>query len=186
MREKHCNARMADYLTESILEKGQRMKKLIIINGAMGVGKSYTCKELNKRLMNSVWLDGDWCMMINPLNFTPEITKMFLDNCIYLLKNFLSNPTLDYVIYSWVFPREDMLNFIVKQVYDAGFEVKKISLICSNDKLNERMKTAGRDVYTIEKSLIYQEAIRLMDTIKIDTTELKEVDTIEEVLKIIL
>jgi hypothetical protein len=47
------------------------------------------------------------------------------------------------------------------------------------------MQTAGRDVYTIEKSLVYQYAIRLMDTIKIDTTELKEVDTLEEVLKII-
>jgi hypothetical protein len=48
------------------------------------------------------------------------------------------------------------------------------------------MKKAGRDVTTIEKSLIYQDAIRLMDTIKIDTTELKEVETIEEVLKVIL
>lgn len=162
------------------------MKKLIILNGAMGVGKSYTCKELNKRLMNSVWLDGDWCMMINPLNFTPEITKMFLDNCIYLLKNFLSNLTLDYVIYSWVFPREDMLNFVVKQVYDARFEVKKISLICSNNTLKERMKTAGRDECTIEKSLIYQDVIRLMDTIKIDTTELNEAETMKEVLKIMM
>jgi hypothetical protein len=162
------------------------VKKFIIINGAMGVGKSYTCKELNKRLMNSVWLDGDWCMMINPLNFTPEITKMFLDNCIHLLKNFLSSPTLDYVIFSWVFPREDLLNFIVKQVYNTNFEVKKISLICSNDKLIERMKTAGRDESTIEKSLIYQEVIKSMDTIKIDTTELKEVETIAEILRIML
>jgi broad-specificity NMP kinase len=161
------------------------MKKLIIINGAMGVGKSYTCKELNKRLLNSVWLDGDWCMMMNPLNFTTENTKMFLDNTIYLLRNFLSNLTLDYVIYSWVFPREDMLNYIVKEVYDTGFEMKKISLICSNDKLEERMIMAGRDSNTIEKSLIYQDAIRLMDTIKVDTTELKEDETMEKVLKII-
>lgn len=161
------------------------MKKFIIITGSMGVGKSHTCKALNKRLLNSVWLDGDWCMMINPLNFTAENTKMFLDNSIYLLKNFLSNPTLDYVIYSLVFPREDILNYIVKQVNDTSFEMEKISLICSNDKLRERMRMAGRDLNTIEKSLIYQDAIRLMDTIKIDTTELKEDETIEEVLKII-
>lgn len=161
------------------------MKKFIIITGSMGVGKSYTCKELNKRLMNSVWLDGDWCMMMNPWNFTAENTRMFLDNSIYLLKNFLSNPTFDYVIYSWVFPREDMLNYIVKQVHDTSSEMKRISLVCSNDKLKERMRMAGRDLNTIEKSLIYQDAIRLMDTIKIDTTELKEDETIEEVLKII-
>jgi hypothetical protein len=165
---------------------GQCVKQFIIINGAMGVGKSYTCKALNQRLMKSVWLDGDWCMMINPLNFTPEITKMFLDNCIHLLKNFLSDPTLDYVIFSWVFPGEDLLNFIVKQVYDVGFEVKKISLICANDQLTARMKTAGRDERTIERSLIYQKGIRLMDTIKIDTTEFNEAETIEAVLKVII
>ena len=48
------------------------------------------------------------------------------------------------------------------------------------------MKIAGRDESTIEKSLVYQNVIRLMDTIKIDTTELKEVETIEEVLKIMI
>jgi broad-specificity NMP kinase len=161
------------------------MKQLIIINGAMGVGKSYACKVLNKRLMNSVWLDGDWCMMMNPLNFTPENTKMFLDNCIYLLKNFLSNPTINYIFFSWVFPREDILNYIIKQVYDTRFEVIKISLICSDDQLITRMRTAGRDEITIEKSIVYQEVIRLMDTVKVDTTELEEAETIEEVLKII-
>lgn len=161
------------------------MKKFIIISGAMGVGKSCTCKALNKKLMNSVWLDGDWCMMMNPLDFNKENTMMFLDNTIYLLKSFLSNPTFDYVIYSWVFPREDMLNYIVKQVQDADFELKKISLMCSNDKLKERMSAGGRDMVTIEKSMIYQEALKLMDTIKVDTTELGELETVEEVLKII-
>jgi len=41
-------------------------KKLIIINGTMGVGKSTISKALYKNLENSVWLDGDWCWMMNP------------------------------------------------------------------------------------------------------------------------
>lgn len=36
------------------------MKKLIIINGTMGVGKSTVCKQLLKILAPGVWLDGDW------------------------------------------------------------------------------------------------------------------------------
>lgn len=165
---------------------GPNAKKFIIINGPMGVGKSYICKQLNHKLINSVWLDGDWCMMMNPWSLLAENIEMFLDNTIYLLKNFLSNPAFNYVIYSWLFPREDLLNFVIKQVHDGSHELIKISLLCSNDKLKERMRIAGRDPNSIEKSLVYQEAIRTMDTIKVDTTDLREEDAIEEVLKLIV
>ncbi|MGL4772778.1 MAG: AAA family ATPase, partial [Clostridium sp.] len=42
------------------------MKKLILINGTMGVGKSSTCQMLYKTIENSVWVDGDWCWMMHP------------------------------------------------------------------------------------------------------------------------
>ena len=48
------------------------MKKLIIINGTPGVGKTTICKALNQNVENSVWLDGDWCWMINPFKVTEE------------------------------------------------------------------------------------------------------------------
>jgi broad-specificity NMP kinase len=38
----------------------------------MGVGKTTTCKELSKKLQNSVWLDGDWCWMIDPFVVNEE------------------------------------------------------------------------------------------------------------------
>ena len=44
-------------------------KKLFIVNGAMGVGKTTTCKELSKKLQD---LDGDWCWMINPFVVNEE------------------------------------------------------------------------------------------------------------------
>lgn len=36
------------------------MKKLVIVNGTMGVGKSTIVSKLYKELEHSVWLDGDW------------------------------------------------------------------------------------------------------------------------------
>jgi broad-specificity NMP kinase len=162
------------------------LKKFIIINGAMGVGKTSICKELNKILINSVWLDGDWCMMMNPWDFTHEINKkIFLDNLNYLLNNFLSNSTFEYVLFSWVIPREDMINYIVKKLPENCFELKKITLLCANDKLKERMLEDGRDEATIKKSMIYQEAYRNMDTIKIDTTELSISETVNKILLVI-
>ena len=34
------------------------MKKLILVGGTMGVGKSSVCRALHQRLMPSVWLGG--------------------------------------------------------------------------------------------------------------------------------
>ena len=40
---------------------GDGMKRLYLIGGPMGVGKTTVCRELQKRLDRSVFLDGDWC-----------------------------------------------------------------------------------------------------------------------------
>ena len=37
------------------------MKKLILIGGTMGVGKTATSSLLKYQLDNCVFLDGDWC-----------------------------------------------------------------------------------------------------------------------------
>jgi broad-specificity NMP kinase len=157
------------------------MKKLIVINGAMGVGKTSLCKELIRRLPNSVRLDGDWCMMTHPWRITEANQKTFFDNLHYLLNGFLSNPTFEYVLFSWVIPREDLLNYIVKALRDNRFELVKITLPCADDPLKERMPKAGRDAATVEKSMLYQKAYQEMDTLKVDTTTLSLSETADEV-----
>ncbi|MEG1477069.1 MAG: AAA family ATPase, partial [Oscillospiraceae bacterium] len=42
------------------------MKTLIMISGTMGVGKTTTCRELQKILPRNVFLDGDWCWSMQP------------------------------------------------------------------------------------------------------------------------
>jgi broad-specificity NMP kinase len=166
--------------------KGDKiLKKLIVINGAMGVGKTSICKKLNKRLMNSAWLDGDWCMMMNPLNFTETNQKMFLDNIYHVLNNYLSNPAFEYILFSWVIPREDMIKYLIKKLSGNCFEIERVTLLCADNQLKERMLMAGRDEATIEKSMLYQEEFKKTDTIKVDTTELSVLETVSEVLKII-
>lgn len=161
------------------------MKKFIIINGAMGVGKTRICKELNKKLANSVWLDGDWCMMMNPWRITEANKDVFIDNITYLLNNFLSNPTFEYVIFSWVIPGEDLMNYLIKKLSSNCFEPVKITLLCEDSKLRDRMVMDGRDESTIEKSMVYQKAFSAFDTVKVDTTKLSVSETTDEVLRIV-
>ena len=37
------------------------MKRLYMIGGPMGVGKTAACRQLQQLLDRSVFLDGDWC-----------------------------------------------------------------------------------------------------------------------------
>ena len=92
--------------------------KLVIINGTMGVGKTAVCRELNKNLHNSVWLDGDWCWMMNPFIVNDENKKMVINNITYLLRSFLTNSSLEYIIFNWVIHVEGIFNDILQPLED--------------------------------------------------------------------
>jgi len=52
------------------------MKNLIIVGGTMGVGKTATCRELQKVLPRNVFLDGDWCWDMHAFAVTGETIAM--------------------------------------------------------------------------------------------------------------
>lgn len=85
------------------------MKKLIIVSGTMGVGKSATCRLLYKMAPRSVWLDGDWCWLMNPWDTCEENREMVMNNISVLLRSYLSNSTFDNVIFSWVLHRKEVI-----------------------------------------------------------------------------
>lgn len=74
--------------------------KLIIINGVMGVGKSVTSKALNQALSKSVWLDGDWCWMMDPFVVNDITKEMVIDNITYQLNNFINSKQFEHIIFN--------------------------------------------------------------------------------------
>lgn len=161
------------------------MKKLIIINGTMGIGKTTICKELYKKLNNSVWLDGDWCWMMNPFCITEENKRMVEDNITYLLKNFLNNSFFDYVIFNWIIHHEGIFNTILDKLEGYKFKLYKITLMCSKEELRQRMLRDNRDQQVIKKSIERLESYKNMDTIKIDTTDSTISEIVDKIIKII-
>ena len=61
------------------------MKKLYLIGGTMGVGKTATCQQLKSMLSNAVLLDGDWCWDADPFVVTDETKAMVMDNICHVL-----------------------------------------------------------------------------------------------------
>lgn len=163
-------------------------KKLIIINGTMGVGKTATSRELNKKLNNSVWLDGDWCWMMNPFTVNDENKNMVIKNITYLLRNFLINSSFEYVIFNWVIHYEDIFNLLLQPLSDLEFEIIKVTLLCSEETLKERIlndvKLNLRDGEELSTSLQRLELYKNMNTVKIDTTNISINETVDKIIKI--
>ena len=164
-------------------------KKLIIINGVMGVGKTTISKALYKKLYNSFWLDGDNCWMMNPFEVTDENKFMVLDNISYILNNFIKNSKSKYIIFNWVIHTEDIMKDILNKIDSSSVDVYKITLMCSKENLinriNKDIKLGLRYEDNIKRSLDRLELYNKMDTIKIDTSN-KSIEDIVDEIKVIL
>lgn len=161
------------------------MKKLIIINGTMGAGKTTVCGHLHKMLRPSVYLDGDWCWNINPWIITEESKSMVIDNITHLLKSFLKNSGFEYIIFCWVIHEEIIMDEIVNALADIEFELYKFSLICSEDALRLRLLRdieaglRGEDI--IERSVLRIPLYNKMATTKIDVSNISAAEAAESI-----
>lgn len=133
------------------------MKTLYLIGGAMGVGKTAVCKQLNLLLNNSVFLDGDWCWDANPFQVTDETKNMVVDNICYLLNNFIHCSAYQNIIFCWVMHQQDIIDTIIDKLDIRECAVNVITLVCDGNTLLQRLqKDIDEGVRTadiIERSL---------------------------------
>ena len=89
------------------------MKRLILIGGAMGAGKTAVSRELLRLLPEAVWLDGDWCWRMDPFRVSEARKRMALDNITHLLGNFLDDEGYENVIFCWVMDRREIVEAVL-------------------------------------------------------------------------
>jgi regulator of PEP synthase PpsR (kinase-PPPase family) len=126
---------------------------------------------------------------MNPFIVNQENKNMVEDNITYLLRNFLTNSSFDYVLFSWVIHSEEIFSQLLERLSDLRFRVVKISLISTEAALKERLlrdlKLNLRDEGTIETSLNRLQLYQSMNTNKIDTTNLSVAETADKIIGII-
>ena len=130
------------------------MKKIYIIGGTMGVGKTTVCQELNKTLANCVFLDGDWCWNAEPWIVNEETKKMVLANICFMLNQFIKCSAYENIVFCWVMHEKSIIDTILAGIDKTNCDVKVISLLCSEDTLRERLE---KDIHA---------GIRTIDVIK--------------------
>lgn len=136
------------------------MKKLIIVNGAAGSGKSAVCQRLYPMLERSVYLDGDWCWTMHPFVVNPENIAMVENNIAYLLRSFLGNTGYDYVLLSWGISQSEILQELLDALEGYGFTPQHFLLEVTAAELAARLRAQGREEEAIaaaqERLPLYQ------------------------------
>lgn len=164
------------------------MKKLYIIGGTMGVGKTTVGQQLKKDLPNSVFLDGDWCWDADPFQVTEETKTLVQDNICHMLNNFLQCSVYETVIFCWVMHEQEIIDSIIAKLKLDNCEVKCISLIADEDNLQRRLT---RDVQkgirkedVIDRSIARIPLYQKLDTVKVDTNNKTIAEIVAEIAQL--
>ena len=110
------------------------MKRLYMIGGPMGVGKTAACRQLQQLLDRSVFLDRDWCWDAHPFQVTEETREMVLENISFLLNSFLRCSAYDHVIFCWVLHRREIWEDLLRRLTEP-YVLRAVSLVCTPETL---------------------------------------------------
>ena len=164
------------------------MKKLYLIGGTMGVGKTAVSQQLKKDLPNSVFLDGDWCWDADPFQVTEETKTLVQDNICHMLNNFLQCSVYETVIFCWVMHEQEIIDSIIAKLKLDNCEVKCISLIADEENLQRRLT---RDVQkgirkedVIDRSIARIPLYQKLDTVKVDTNNKTIAEIVAEIAQL--
>lgn len=164
------------------------MKKLYLIGGAMGAGKSAVGKELNRLANKSVWLDGDDLWRMNPFTVSDSTKLMVMANIHAVINNFLACPDIECVIFTWVMHEQGIIDDILSELALDGVEVRAVSLVLSEEALKHRLEkdiaagVRGEDI--VERSLGYLKKYVALDTEKIDVSGILPKEAAGKILEI--
>jgi broad-specificity NMP kinase len=157
------------------------MPKLVIVNGAPGVGKSTVAKLVFPRLSNSAFLDGDDVWRTNPFEVTEHTKAIVEKNIPFLLRSYLE-AGYEYVLLAWVMHRQEIIDLVLAELSDLDFEVHVFTLVAEESVVQDRWRhRTGREG---DSSLVADRLrqSKALESTKIDTTDLGPEEIAERIL----
>ena len=150
------------------------MKRLFMLCGPMGVGKTTIGRALRDFLPDCAFLDGDWCWDMHPFRVTAETKEMGLDNIVHVLNGFLRCSALQNVVFCWVLHEQSTIDQILSRLELNEWKIISVSLMCTENELVSRLQRdidAGiRSSDVIARSLERLQHYSGIDSVKVDVT----------------
>ena len=165
------------------------MKKYIIINGTMGVGKSTIGRRIAELLGHTAYIDGDYVIELHPHVDEKETKPMQRDNIFHLSKNYYDFDKCDSVVLSWIMG-EVGTEMIITEISKMNFQVFHFVLTCNKEVLTERWYNDIVSDWRTDDNLnmaiqILDEFDKRTDCIFVDTSELSVNMVAEEIIKLV-
>lgn len=175
--------------TKIIFERiNNHIKRLYLIGGPMGVGKTTVGHSLASKLENAIYLEGDLGWKDIPFIVNEGNKKRVLNNIVEMVISAFEN---DYqnVILGWVMDFQITIDEIVSRIKIQGLRIYPISLIANPETISARLENdikigARKDDGVVERSLKRIPRYESLKTIKIDTTSLSINEVVDSILKI--
>ena len=159
------------------------MKKVYLIGGSMGVGKTTTSQILKEKLNNAVFLDGDWCWDADPFQVTEETKRMVMENIRFLLNQFIHCPAYDNVIFCWVMHEQSIIDDIISGLDLTECTIRCVSLVCTQEALTVRLskdiKNGTRNEDIIERSIPRIPLFNHINYTKVDVSDITPLEAAE-------
>ena len=166
------------------------MKRLILINGTMGVGKSAVSRCIQRLLPACALLDGDWCWNVHPFSVTEESKRRVIDHIVTVLSGYLACADVQNVVFCWVMQRREIAESILARLPLGNAAVARFTLTASPETVAARLCgdiAAGlRDEDVIARSIAYLPFYAQdMGSIKLATDGMSAEETAREIARIV-
>lgn len=136
-------------------------KRLILVNGPMGVGKTAVCRQLVRLCAPAAFLDGDWCWMLEPFTVRPETKELVLSNIAHMLESYGRCTACRTVVFCWVMQTPDIVQQVLGRLPAELFSPRLITLMASPEALAARVQkdvdARLRGADALARALCYRE-----------------------------
>jgi broad-specificity NMP kinase len=157
------------------------MKKVFIIFGAPGIGKTTISKILYKKIDDTQYIDIDELWRIQPF-IVNDINKTYVEtNIKHMYASFLKHPSLKHLILTWVVPTKGLKDMMKSWFKDT--EVYFYRLVAQNDVYLKRLKDDQRDESKFDDYITINQNHTFDDVMTIDVTHMRIEDVIDTLHK---
>lgn len=160
------------------------MKRVIMLCGPNGVGKTSICRALLRVTPRSAYVDSDPLRLMNPFVLSDETIPTIAKNLGDVIVNYLECPAVDTVFFSYGLHgrRREVFERVLRRL--EGVRVLVFVLACSEEENVRRMRADGRDEARIARALAFSRDVYAdVPYPRLDVTKLSAQEAAQEILR---